>query len=270
VVFINYMLQFIDGAKSPFEKAAFLARVFDTQFPENEHYSELLVAEVPPGQRYNVLVEAYRTRESGRPGKLQYYFRHMLRAVSQDEVSRFCDIVSEELKVTDNESSIRSVRQLLPNEYWPKIAEIARLRVESMFIAAIRQGRYDSTNKRCEGGAFGTWAGGIEQHFVLEDELEGALAEKLGSESEKERRYVLEYFFRRLPEWLAADSWPMGLYIVGRLEAGDDAVAKALQDLISSRDAASWKKEFQPYLEKLAGNPDSGIEPEGVADDVPF
>jgi uncharacterized protein (TIGR02391 family) len=199
VVFVNYVLQFVDGAKSPFEKAAFLARVFDTQFPENDRYAELLVSEVPPGQRFNILVEAYRTRESGRPSKLSYFFAHMLRSIGQEELSRFCDIISEDLKVTDSENSIRSVRQVLPDEHWPKLAEIARLRVESMFVASIRQGRYDSRIKKCEGGAFGTWAAGIERHFSLKDELEAALAEKLSSESDRERQYVLEFFFGRFP-----------------------------------------------------------------------
>jgi hypothetical protein len=86
ILFINYVSQSVAGAKSPFEKAAFLDRVFDTQFPENERYAGLLVAEVPIGQRYNVLVEAYRLRDTGNIEKLKFFFRHMFKPGGYREI----------------------------------------------------------------------------------------------------------------------------------------------------------------------------------------
>ncbi len=50
ILFINYLSGLIDQARSPFEKASFLARVFDSKFPENAQYAELLVSENLPAK----------------------------------------------------------------------------------------------------------------------------------------------------------------------------------------------------------------------------
>lgn len=274
ILFINYLATLIDQARSPFEKTAFLKkRVFDSHFLENIHYAELLVTEIPPGQRYNVLIEAYRERKSGRVKKLAYFFAAILKLLNCEETERFCELVSEELSTEDNEASIRSIRQILPDDYWPKLTEIARLRVEGMFISSIKEGRSDSTLRECMAGAFGSWAGGIEIYFLLKDELERVLAEKLNSEAEEERSYILQFFFRRLATWCQPDAWRIVGAIHGRLEAGDRAVRDAMKSISWDSIPSWWKEEFSGALEKFVAAPEPTIMDDDVAltdDDVPF
>src|SRR6185437_9889440 len=273
ILFINYLIALIDQAVSPFEKTAFLKRVFDAQFLENRRYAELLVAKIPPGQRYNVLIEAYRERKSGRVKKLAYFFAVLLKLLTTEQIERFCELVSEELSTTENEASIRFIRQILPDDYWLKLTEIARLRVEGMFISSIKEGTYDSTLGQCMAGAFGSWAGGIETYFLLKDELEKVLAEKLNSGVEEERSYVLQFFFGRLTVWLQMPEWVIGPAIHARLEAGDEAVRDAMKFVAWKSTPPSWKEEFSGPLEKFVAAPEPTITDEDVAltdDDVPF
>jgi hypothetical protein len=136
-------VRIIDQSKSPFEKNAYLDRVFDPDFPENKRYAELLVQEIPPGKRWDILIEVYRRKEEGKGSKRKLFKACLLTNLTADEDANFCDLVSGELKTTNSEATIRTIRQIMPPEYWPKLSEIARIRIEGKFIESIKEGRYN-------------------------------------------------------------------------------------------------------------------------------
>jgi hypothetical protein len=264
----------LTGSRSPFEKEAFKKRVFDPEFPENDRYAELLVQEIPAGQRYSVLVEVFRDRLTGSERKLPYFFSALLAAVTHDEREQFLQVVSEELKTTDSDDALRTIRRILPENYWPRLTEIARLRAEGIFLRAVRSGRYDTKKGRCPTGALGTWLSGIEHHVCDTDQLESVLAEKLTSEDPLQRSYVLQFFFSRLPVWVRTPPFSLGEIpdaIEQRLKAGDESVNQALISLLARRKSQTdwWQTRFKEALENFV--PASmQFEPSITDDDVPF
>ncbi len=88
--------------------------------------------------------------------------------------------------------------QLFPPRLWPKIDEIARLRVENKLIHSIKEGRYDADFNQTT-SALGTWARDYAKYFTLKVELAESLAEKLGSQDIEAQNYVAKYFFSVLP-----------------------------------------------------------------------
>lgn len=59
IVFIDYLLKIIDQSKSPFSKADFIPRIFDSSFVTSERYSALLIEEVPVKQRLDIFLEVF-------------------------------------------------------------------------------------------------------------------------------------------------------------------------------------------------------------------
>ena len=63
ILFINYLLKIIGGAKGTFSKNDFLDRVFDPSFVKKTRYADLLGQRIPPKQRLDVMIEVYRRKE---------------------------------------------------------------------------------------------------------------------------------------------------------------------------------------------------------------
>ena len=63
IVFVNYLLSIIGVSKGMFSKTEFLGRVFDTAFVNRPKYAQLLVDEIPPRYRFEVMVDVYRRKE---------------------------------------------------------------------------------------------------------------------------------------------------------------------------------------------------------------
>ncbi len=137
-----------------------------------------------------------------------------------------------------------------------------------MFIASVREGRYDPTSARCSAGSLGTWAIGIEEYFLLQDELESALADKLKSLNRHERLYVLETFFRRLPSWRQSDAWLIAEAVHTRLQAGDEEVRNAMKIASWKSTPQWWREEFAEALRVFVAVPEASSEL--TDDDIPL
>lgn len=266
ILFINHLVKIIDQSKPPFTKSAFINRVFDADFVENQRYAQLLVNEIPPKQKLEVLIDVYRKKETGDGEKLRYFFNEVYSQLTEEEKAQVHEMVSEELKQTDDETTIRLVLQILPAKCWPAYSEVARLRVENKLIQAIRTGRYDPEAKRCTSGALGTWASGRLEYFALKKDLLGVLLDKLESTNRREQDYVFKFFFYHFPDIFEVPT-PWMVQIVNKgLESGDvrfnDAMSYYMQ-----MGPDSWKRPFQKaYNEFQEVEPT----PEPDDDDLPF
>ncbi|MFH1487096.1 MAG: TIGR02391 family protein, partial [Chloroflexota bacterium] len=191
--FLSYLLSILDESQEPFTLSKFLARVFDPDFVRSDRYAELLVAEIPLNKRLDTLVEIYRKRVEGDGEKLKYTVRAVISKLPDDQTARFLAVVSDDLKVAQEEAAIRLTLWVLPPHLWPQVSEVARLRIENKLIQSIREGKAYPSNKQVK-GTLGTWARDFLQHFTYRQEAGRVLLEKLESADWDDHRYVATYF----------------------------------------------------------------------------
>jgi len=194
ILFINYLLKIIGGAKGTFSKNDFLDRVFDPSFVEKTKYAELLVDKIPPKQRLDVMIEVYRRKEEGEIDKLELFSQALVAKLDEDEISRLAEAVSEELSNTDSDESVRFSTRMFPIEFWTRLDEAAKFRTENRFLKSVTQGEHITSSRKCIKGAFGTWCGRHLHVFLMKDDFLSVLLIKLDSSNRNEQDYVFEYF----------------------------------------------------------------------------
>lgn len=199
IIFVNYCINVIQGAKGPFVIEEWLSRVFDPDFVESERYAQLLAKEVPPKRYTEALIRIYQGKVSGDGNKLRLVFHALIDLAEYNELDGLIAVVSEELRATSDEKAIRLAIQILPAKLWPRVDEVARLRIENKLIRSIEVGKVNSSTRRPIAGALGTWARDLCKHFTLKDELYRTLLQKMNSDNQEEQDYVALFFWSELP-----------------------------------------------------------------------
>ncbi|NUM43091.1 MAG: TIGR02391 family protein [Anaerolineales bacterium] len=199
ILFVNYIIGIIGQAKEPFTLDDWCNRVFDPDFVASDRYAKLLANEVPP-QKYNeALITIYRKKTSGNGDNLKYIFHALIGLAGDDKIDDFLAVISDELKTVNQDKVIRVTLQILPERLWPRINEIARLRIENKLIRSIASGRYDNLSEKCIEGGFGTWGIRFLRYFSLKYELCKTFLDKL-QKTQEEQNYVAKYFYSSLPK----------------------------------------------------------------------
>lgn len=266
IIFIGYVVRQIDQAKSQFSRSDFLKRILDPDFVPQERYAKLLVDQIPNGQRLEVFLDTYRAKETGKPEHLRHFFAVLLPQLSEDELRQVYEVISEELKTADDETTIRLVIGSFDGNVWPNIDEAARLRIENRLIRSVREGRYSSKQDNCRGGSLGTWSTRLLPHFSLKQEFLRAVGDKLRSDSAEEEDYVFRYLFGSLKP--LADPMPPHIESILRvkLKKGNGR----FHDAMIFR--CPWdSKTFTPELTKAVDEfKEAGKSFEDFDDDIPF
>ncbi|MBI4547695.1 MAG: TIGR02391 family protein [Ignavibacteriae bacterium] len=250
ILFANLLVKIIDLSKSPFTKEDFLKRVFDPDFVEKDRYAELLVKEIPPKRKMDVFIDVYRQKDSSNENKLVYFFRALVKALSKDDLTSARDVVSNDLKNTENTETLRLVLKLLPADWWSHYDETARLRSENKLIQSVNDGRYLTHNGRCPSGALGTWATNVIQHFVLKQDLASVLMSRIGSADRTAQDYALHFFFIYLPELLSEPTPRLKACVIKSLDTGDVRFYNAVGAVLSDC-PTKWKVAFQEAYDKF-------------------
>lgn len=268
ILFIDYLLRIIDQSKAPFSKASFLPRVFDPAFVENSRYASLLVQEIPPKQRLAVFIDIYQKRDSGDCGKLKWFTHELFKTLPTEEQDQVLELVSDELKSTDNDGKIKTVVQVLPSECWPRLSEVARLRIENKFYRSAEEGQYNAATKKCSAGWLATWSTGVLEHFSSKRELASCLTRKMASGSNLDQDYVLQFFLSHF-EKLAPKPTPFFIQTIKqRLKEGDKRFFDAFGPFMFTADyEAPFETELKEFKEQPQGEAPASIT---EADDVPF
>lgn len=193
ILFINYLLGVIGASKGAFSKNEFLERVFDQSFVEKNRYAELLVEEIPARHRLDVMIEVYRRREKGEGNKLALFTKALIVSLDEADTTRFVDVVSDDLRKTEGDTSVRFAYQILPRDIWARMDETARLRAENRFLQSIRDGEYIVASKKCTKGALGTWCSRLIETSSLKEDFISAIFQKLEAAKRTEQDYVLTF-----------------------------------------------------------------------------
>ena len=205
IYFINYLINILDESKEPFTISSLLFQVFDEHFVESERYAELLVSEIPVGKRLDSLIEIYRQRREGKGENLKFIVNELLKLLEDNQIEQFLLIVSEELRVIQNDIDIRLTLQMLPPNLWSKLTEAARLRTENILLKSISEGQSNSKGTTVRGaGALGTWAQSFLQYFDSKSEAREVIIKKL-QQDEASQRYIFNFFLSTLPSLYKSD-----------------------------------------------------------------
>jgi uncharacterized protein (TIGR02391 family) len=199
IFFINYLCRILDSSRALFTTEEFLTRVFDPDFVENERYAELLVDEIPPSKKTDLLIQIYRDRLRGEAKKIMYVSKEIIKRLSDSELEKFLDVVSEELNLATEHTAITTTFQMIPNNYWPKIKESSKMRIENKLLNSIKVGEAILNSDKFRDGALGTWAHGLTEYFSLKSELKRILLIKLEDNDLEDNLYVFKYFLFDLP-----------------------------------------------------------------------
>lgn len=266
ITFIGYLVRHIDQAKAQFSRQDFIKRVLDPDFVPQKRYAELLVDEIPIGQRLDVFLDVYRSKEGCNPDNLRQFFDALLVRFVEDERKQIDDVISEELKMADDENTIRQILGSFSGDVWPRLDEVARLRIENKLVRSIRDGRYDQKQQRCRSGGLATWAIRYLPNFLLKEEVLRAVSEKLRSNNTEEEDYVFAYLLPHLKAM--SDQMPksMELTFRTRLEAGNSRFHTAL--LVGEPwDSKTWTDKLAKAYENFkAAEPAN----DQFSDDIPF
>lgn len=266
IYFINYILGILAKSEEPFTLDKFMARVFDPAFVESSRYAELLVEEVPLNKLPDTLIQLYREKNRGEGKKLRYVFNAIFDRLSEEQIEQFLSVVSDELKVTQHDIEIIITLTVIRPEFWPKIHEMARMRIENKLIQSIHQGRCWSTGKTDRG--LGTWARRFLQHFTMRREVGNALLQKLQNADISHRRYVEKFFLPQLPVVLMS-RYQMDICVEEISKAirnGESNFAERLVDCINGY-PEDWQKAFMENLKDLTDLEDPLMY---LADGTPF
>jgi uncharacterized protein (TIGR02391 family) len=268
ITFINYLAGLIDKSRSPFDKEQIVERVFDKHFAQNDKYADLLVERIPQRKRLDVLLEIFSRRTEGNSKSIVFFTKAVLRKLSAEEQVTFWEIVSEALENATGDAEFRTAIQIAENE-WPKVSDIARLRVEHRLIESVREGEYDAEKKSCPKGSLGTWAPSIAKDFILQEEYVDAVVSRLRDDNPAARAYVLQYHFRTLRELRPKPPFWAVYTVRQRLREHDVAVHAALGFVELGSAFDSGEDEWVTALKEAYAE----YEPPSIEitdDDIPF
>lgn len=267
IIFLNYLIKLIDKSKSPFTMESFLERVFEPDFVEKARYAELLIDEIPIKKRFEVFVEVFRIKTTGDGNKLRLFFNAISRVLNDEEINQVTEIISEELKYTNDDQVVRTILQCLPPEWWNRYIEVSRLRIENKLIQSIRDGSYDIKSGKCLGGWLGAWAKNFLCYFALKTDLVIALGGKLRSSNKHEQDYVFAFFFPKIFDLSDKPSVSIISAINNGLKKGDIRFYNSLRSVMESNDYQGWQKILKPTYDSFV---EIAPQFEISDDDIPF
>ena len=269
LAFLDYLLQMINKAKAPFEIGDMIQRICDEHFVESEEYTDLIVSEIPKEKLNDTLTAIYEARTEVSPQVMRLVAHSILNRLDAEDRSAFVALVSEDLKTTEDDATIRIATKVFAGDEWKQIARIARLRIENRLLKSLEEGGYKTNSEEYIGGDLGTWLANIIDAMELRDQAICTLTKKLSSPNRDEQDYVFRYFFR---------------YLIGYGKRPNDFMLRLCKDGLSSGDkryydslsaellfsTAEWAKELQPLLDSFEEKPYSEKNPYIDYDELPF
>lgn len=265
ILFVGYLIGQIDRAKSQFSRSDFVRRVLDPDFVPSERYAGLLVSDIPARSRLDVFLDLFREVESWKPEHMRVFLKVLLGQLQEDETQQVCDVLTDELATSEAESRIRVILGSFPPPLWPRIGEVARLRIENKVIRSVRDGKQEIKSGRCRDGALGTWSTSIFPVMTLKNEMVSAIASKIFSGVE-DRAYVFRYLFNSLQNLSNTIPRQIVYALCSRLKAGDTDVHEQL-GFAPPWDEDEWPEELKKaYSSFKASEPTNAFDD----DDIPF
>jgi uncharacterized protein (TIGR02391 family) len=275
--FVDYLLMSLSASRAGFSTETFLQKVTDKDYVSgSDRYSELMAADVPQGRVGDVLVALFGARETTPLQDRGRLRDALLRRASDAQIESFLAVVSDTLASTENDGDIRAAFQMLTPELWPRLREVARLRVESKIVKMIRKGRLDENRKTAEWLA--TWTRDFIKRFDTREDIATVLYLQLSDENPANRRYVLGHFMPVLPDiCLSEQEVARVVSAMARHTKAKDAEMRTALMWYTKSFPAGWQKLLAEALKGMTNpeKPALRLEDgtpflEELEDDIPF
>lgn len=197
ILFLNFLLNRIDvsGAVSKVENIMEL--LMDEDFTDTLEYAELLLKEVPSKKRYDLLLDLY-NRRAELPRNVLCNFIHVLFcSLSKASKANFINAVSNSMIKCKDDIDLRMYVHYFMRDTYSEIIQIAKLRIEDLFLKALRAGRLigdDEEEKESnEAGSLATWFDDTIDLFVHKEDIVDSMISMCGN-SEDHAEFISCYF----------------------------------------------------------------------------
>lgn len=258
IIFINHLLKLIDKSKGKFSTELFLKRVFDNDFVQSKKYAELLVNEIPKNKVFEVSIEIFRNKETGKVNSLKLIWNSLKEKLNEDEITEILKLVSEELRFTDSLKTVIRCIALFKLQ-WTNIDEDARLRAENKIIGLIPEAEKDYHGRTNDAGVYASWFSDIIKVTLLKDVVANKIYESLDSRDEDRQRFVIDFFGYHIDD-LEDDLFLASFKEVFKKELSNGN--RLIYDWVSKYYGKDKKSDFKKELENFVE-----VRPE---DDLPF
>jgi len=198
IVLVDYLIRRIQKGRSPYDVESIIEQAFDEHFAPNDTYANLLVNDIPPLKRFDVLMQVFQRRLEGKGKNVSLFCNALLPKLTEAEQKEFWAAASDELRTANADEEFRCLIQITGKSNWNKLSEIARVRTENRLIKSVGVGKINRKTRSCVDGALGTWAQGLAEKFTLRSELAWAFKGRLDSPDSDVRGYFYEYCFFQL------------------------------------------------------------------------
>lgn len=199
IVFLNYLLTRIRAIQNFFDLEKYKERVFDPSFPDRYEYAEILVDEIPQEEMVAVACTILDEREAGKKECLCHFFKATYKMMDPKQQKMLMCSFSEKLRAAHPNREITNLIQYIDvkPDLWKMLDEDAKLRIETLIIESVKEGRYDIYRGLKE-GSLGTWAMNLGRYFLLRDDLAEAFIGQLGGDWYTQN-YIGNWFVYQLP-----------------------------------------------------------------------
>lgn len=253
IIFIDYLLGMIDKSKLSFEEGQYIKRVFDPYYVKSREYSELLVQEIPKRQRANIAISVILKRDQGDIYSLEYFLDTLMQKLEDEEVSRVCNVVSDELRITTEHKDIRYMLNIIPGRYWRNLDAAVRMRIENLLYDDFYRGSYDKKSDKCGNhGSLCTWI--TEEHLRAFGDLEKWTRQALDmytNGDENQKAYIDEYFWELIVSANRENiTYSLKKYIKNGLINDNQAIVDMLQSELEFDEEHPWWKVFEEEINK--------------------
>ena len=251
ILFVNYLLKLIDQSKLRFNENEFFERVFDPYYVVEKTYSDLLVQEIPKRKRADIAIQTILQRSNGELYPLESFMSSLMSQLDESELSRVCKVISDELKLANEDTDIKYLLRMCPGQYWLQIDPAVRIRTESIFLKDFLRGSYCKDTKQCgEHGALATWL--TTEHLKNFHNIAGwtnYAIQILESDDASQVDYIKTYFWCKICAINRDDiTLPLEIYFRKALNLNNPAVIEPFRHIIESDCNHPWWKVFEKEL----------------------
>lgn len=193
LLFVNYLLSFVDKSKKKTKIEDFLTFIKDSNFPHDEEYAEVLVNEVPKKKRLDLLVEIFNTRDEFSDYSINNFIKKLDERLSVGEREIFVNLIDQELLLCQDDIRLRKFIHFFTPLYYKHLSSLTAKRLERILLKSLIAGKVDENGKCCKEGALATWINAKIKMLELREKFIEKLYNKIET-SEEDREYVLKFF----------------------------------------------------------------------------
>lgn len=198
ICFIEYVLGFLGQSLQSFTIQGFVESVTEPHFVPDSEYVGGLIEWIPVRKRLDTLIALWREKTWTNSDRIKLVVGAILQDADESTTDAFLAFVSDELMKADDEGEVSIVINILPDDMWPRLSKMARLRAEHMLTEQM-EGAWYIPERNETYPAAGTWIPDLAQHFLRKDQLRQVILAELRHSDFRQHNFVFGYFLWNLP-----------------------------------------------------------------------